>query len=201
MAVPAWFRQTLETELSSLVTLSGPQIAQLYEHYVLLDRWNKKINLTTVEPGPQMVIRHYCESLFFSSHLEANRVAIADIGSGAGFPGIPLAILKPECKVTLVESHQRKAVFLTEATRTLENVVIVAQRAEDVTTGFDWLVARAVRPMDVITLIPRLALNVGLMLGEDDFLHIKAAKHVAWSEPVRLPWGDRRICVFGEGST
>jgi 16S rRNA (guanine527-N7)-methyltransferase len=201
MAVPGWFRETLEKELSGLVALSGTQIDQLYEHYVLLDRWNKKINLTTVEPGTQMVIRHYCESLFFAAHLETNSGSVADIGSGAGFPGVPLAILKPESSVTLVESHQRKAVFLREATRTLENVLVVPQRAEDLSAGYDWLVARAVKPMDVVALIPRLALNIGLMLGQDDFLDIKTAKHVAWSEPVRLPWGDRRICVFGKGST
>src|ERR1700722_3753918 len=176
MAVPAWFRETLEKEISSLVSLSDTQTAQLYEHYALLDRWNKKINLTTVEPGTQMVIRHYCESLFFAAHLETDRGSIADIGSGAGFPGIPLAILKPECSVTLVESHQRKAVFLREATRTLENVSVVAQRVEELTTSFDWLVARAVKPTDVIALTPRLAPNIGLMLGEDDFPARKIAK-------------------------
>jgi 16S rRNA (guanine527-N7)-methyltransferase len=201
MLVPAWFGETLEKELCSLVNLSDIQIAKLYEHYALLERWNKKINLTTVEPGTQMVIRHYCESLFFAAHLETDRSSIADIGSGAGFPGIPLAILKPECRVTLVESHQRKGVFLSEATRTLGNVSVVPQRAEELTTSFDWLVARAVKPTDVIALTPRLALNIGLMLGEDDFSAIKNAKHVAWSEPVRLPWGDRRICVFGRCST
>jgi 16S rRNA (guanine527-N7)-methyltransferase len=201
MLVPAWFRETLAKELASLVTLSDIQIAQLYEHYALLDRWNKKINLTTVEPGTQMVIRHYCESLFFAAHLEANGGSIADIGSGAGFPGVPLAILKPECRVTLVESHQRKAVFLRETTRTLENVSVMALRAENLPASFDWLVARAVKPTDVTALIPRLALNIGLMLGEDDFLDIKNQKHVAWSEPVRLPWGDRRICVYGRSST
>jgi 16S rRNA (guanine527-N7)-methyltransferase len=200
MSVPAWFQETLEKELSSVVALSDIQISQLYEHYVLLDRWNGKINLTTVEPGPQMVIRHYCESLFFGSHLEAGG-SVADIGSGAGFPGIPLAILKPESRVTLVESHQRKAVFLKEATRTLKNVSVVAQRAEGLRASFDWLVARAVKPTDVVALIPRVAPNIGLMLGEGDFLDIKTTKHVAWSEPVRLPWGDRRICVFGRGST
>ncbi len=200
MPVPAWFREILEKELASLVTLSDTQLAQLYQHYSLLERWNKKINLTTVEPGTQMVIRHYCESLFFAAHLQANVGSIADIGSGAGFPGVPLAILKPECRVTLVESHQRKAVFLKETTRTLENVSVVARRAEDLAGSFDWLVARAVKPTDVVALIPRLALNIGLMLGEYDFLDIKSAKHVAWSEPVRLPWGDRRICVFGQVS-
>jgi 16S rRNA (guanine527-N7)-methyltransferase len=201
MPVPAWFRETLEKELSSFVTLSDIQIAQLYEHYVLLERWNKKINLTTVEPGPQMVIRHYCESLLFAVHLVANCGSIADIGSGAGFPGVPLAILKPECRVTLVESHQRKAVFLREATRTLENVSVVARRAEDLAANFDCVVSRAVKPRDIMALVPRLARMIGLMLGEDDFLEIKPSKHVAWSEPVRLPWGDRRICVYGKSST
>lgn len=201
MPVPGWFQETLEKELSGIVALSGTQIDQLYEHYVLLDRWNKKINLTTVEPGTQMVVRHYCESLFFAVHLEAQGGSVADIGSGAGFPGVPLAILKPESSVTLVESHQRKAVFLKEATRTLENVSVVPRRAEALSTGFDWLVARAVKPMDVVALIPRLALNIGLMLGQDDFLDIKTAKHIAWSEPIQLPWGDRRICVFGRCST
>jgi len=201
MAVPAWFRETLEKELSPLLALSDIQIAQLYDHYALLDRWNKRINLTTVEPGPEMVIRHYCESLFFAAHLGLGEGSVADIGSGAGFPGIPLAILKPERSVTLVESHQRKAVFLREATRTLGNVSVVARRAEDVRANFDCLVSRAIKPMDVVALIPHLALNIGLMLGEEDFLDIKTVKHVAWSEPVRLPWGDRRICVFGTCST
>jgi len=201
MEVPGWFAETLASELAAWVDLSSGQTAQLYEHYLLLERWNKKINLTTVEPGREMVIRHYCESIFFAAHIETSDSSIADIGSGAGFPGIPLAILKPECQVTLVESHQRKAVFLREAARTLENVSVVARRAEDLVTNFDWLVARAVKPRDVVALIPRLALNMGLMLGEYDFLDIKTTKHVAWSEPVRLPWGDRRICVYGRSST
>lgn len=197
MSVPGWFQETLEKHLANLVTLSDAQIAQLYEHYALLDRWNKKINLTTVEPGPQMVIRHYCESLFFAAHLEADAGSVADIGSGAGFPGIPLAILRPECRVKLVEAHQRKAVFLNEATRALGNVSVVARRAENLGASFDWLVSRAVKPRHVVELIPKLAPRIGLMLGEDDSLDIKGAKHVAWSEPIRLPWGDRRICVFG----
>jgi 16S rRNA (guanine527-N7)-methyltransferase len=198
MAVPDWFAEVLRRELTAWVTLSHQQVVQLYNHYAMLDRWNKKMNLTSVAPGEETVIRHYCESLFFAAHLEDG--ALADIGSGAGFPGVPIAILKPESRVTLVESNQRKAVFLREATRSLANVSVVAQRAEELSTVFDWLVSRAVNLKEVVALVPRLASKIGLMLGEDDFLELQSAKHIAWSEPIRLPWGDRRIYVYGHVS-
>jgi 16S rRNA (guanine(527)-N(7))-methyltransferase RsmG len=196
MPVPGWF-----AELLNWAKLSPQQIERLYEHYVLLERWNKRINLTSVEAGEQMVIRHYCESLFFGARLPADIRSLADIGSGAGFPGVPIAILRPTCEVALVESHQRKAVFLKEASRSLSNVSVFSQRAEDLSTKFDWIVARAVRPMEIVALVPQLALKIGLMLGEEHFLELQTAKHIAWSEPIRLPWGDRRICVFGSCST
>lgn len=198
MPVPAWFRETLERELSNVVVLSDLQMGQLYEHYALLERWNKKMNLTTVEAGPQTVIRHYCESLFFAAHLTVQPGSIVDIGSGAGFPGFPVAVLKAESAVTLVESHQRKAVFLRESSRHLKNVTVLAKRGEDVTGTFEWLVSRAVNPQEILKLTPKMAPRIGLMLGEDDFVAVQNAKHVAWSEPIRLPWGDRRLCVYGE---
>jgi 16S rRNA (guanine(527)-N(7))-methyltransferase RsmG len=197
MLVPGWFSEILKRELADRMSLSDDQLTRLYEHYALLERWNKKISLTSVEPGEDTVIRHYCESLFFAAHLSDGASSIADIGSGAGFPGVPIAILKPDWKVSLVESNQRKSVFLREATRSLLNVSVLAQRAEDLSSVFNWLVSRAVNPKDVVALIPRLAPKIGLMLSEDDFLDLKSTKHVAWSEPIRLPWGDRRICAFG----
>jgi 16S rRNA (guanine527-N7)-methyltransferase len=196
MPVPGWF-----TEPLIWANLSAEQIEGLYQHYALLERWNKRINLTSVEAGEQMVIRHYCESLFFGARLPADVRALADIGSGAGFPGLPIAILRPDCEVALVESHHRKAVFLREASRNLENVSVMSQRAEDLATNFEWIVARAVRPQEIVALVPRLGRKIGLMLGEEDFLELQTAKHIAWSEPIRLPWGDRRICVFGSCST
>jgi 16S rRNA (guanine527-N7)-methyltransferase len=197
MAVPAWFVDILKRELDGHVSLSDDQLVRLHEHYTLLDRWNEKINLTSVELGVETVIRHYCESLFFAAKLENTNSSIADIGSGAGFPGVPIAILYPEQRVSLVESNQRKAVFLREATRSLPNVSVIAQRAEEVSTGFDTLVARAVNSKEVVALMPRLASKIGLMMGETHFLQLQTLKHIAWSEPIRLPWGDRRVCVFG----
>jgi 16S rRNA (guanine(527)-N(7))-methyltransferase RsmG len=198
--VPDWFAELLQRELAAWVALSSGQVSRLYEHYALLELWNKKINLTSVEPGPETVIRHYCESLFFAAHLESHASSVADVGSGAGFPGVPIAILRPDWRVSLVESNQRKAVFLREATRSLPNISIIAKRAETVSCSFDWLVSRAVNPKEVIALAPHLAPRIGLMLGESDFLDIRHAKPIAWSEPIQLPWGDRRICVFGQVS-
>jgi len=199
--VSEWFAELLERELRPWVRLSGDQVTRLRDHYELLLRWNRKINLTSVEPGVEMVLRHYCESLFFGAHLTGESASLVDIGSGAGFPGIPIAVLKPEWKITLIESNQRKAVFLREATRGWSNISILSKRAEDVSERFDWLVSRAVDPKELLGLVPRLASRIGLMLGEDDFFSVQKASGIAWSEPIRLPWGDRRLCVFGDCST
>lgn len=199
-SVPAWFTELLTQELRDWVDLSNEQISQLYEHYVLLLDWNKKISLTSVKPGPEMAIRHYCESLFFGAHLPMLQEGstVLDIGSGAGFPGVPLAILRPNFRLILIESVQKKAVFLREAARHLGNVSVLAKRAEQVSEPADWIVSRAVDPHEVLENLPRLAPRVGLMLGEDDFSEIQRLSDIAWKAPVRLPWGDRRLCVYGE---
>jgi 16S rRNA (guanine527-N7)-methyltransferase len=200
---PDWFSELLHRELNQWLDMSEVQISQLYQHYETLIRWNQRMNLTTVQPGPEMVIRHYCESLFFAAHLPAahGKICVLDLGSGAGFPGIPTAILKPDWQLTLVESNQRKAVFLRESSRYLLNISVLAQRMESVLARGDWIVARAVDPLKILFQVPRLAPNVGLLLGEDDLSAIKSTERIAWSEPIRLPWGDRKICVYGNCST
>lgn len=199
MPTPDWFSGVLLTELSHWIQLSESQIDQLYRHYELLLRWNQRMNLTTIKAGSEAVIRHYCESLFFTVHLPAtsDSVRILDLGSGAGFPGIPMAVLKPAWHVILVESHKRKSVFLRESARALANVSVICERFEDVSERADWVVARAVDPQMVLGVVPRLAPNVGLMLGEDDFSALKSDSRIAWAEPIRLPWGDRKLCAYG----
>lgn len=157
------------------------------------------MNLTRVKPREEAVIRHYCESLFFAAHMPTTEtvISVLDLGSGPGFPGVPIAILKPEWRVTLIESNQRKAVFLRESTRELKNVSVRADRMEKVDVRADWVVARAVDPDEVLENAVRLAPCLGLMLGEDDFSLIGCDSRIAWDEPVRLPWGDQRLCVYG----
>ena len=202
ISAPPWFAELLQKELRPWMTLADGQIRRLWAHYEILLRWNAKMNLTSIPAGEEMVLRHYCESLFFAAHFPGDSAAItiADLGSGAGFPGAPMAIWKPNWRITLIESNQRKAVFLRESTRGLPNISVLARRAESSASTFNWLVARGVDPKEVLKNIPRLAPRIGLMLGEDDFSGIQSNSGIAWSEPVRLPWGDRRVCVYGEVS-
>src|SRR5580693_8645036 len=122
-------------------------------------RWNQTVNLTAIRMREEAIERHYCESLFLGARLPAGALRIADVGSGAGFPGFPVAILRPECSVTLIESHQRKAVFLREASRAVPNVRVLAKRAEDVEETFDWVISRAVSYADLVPFLKKLAPN------------------------------------------
>lgn len=158
-------------------------------------RWNRVLNLTTIRELPEIVARHYCESLFLGAHLPAEPVSVLDVGSGAGFPGIPMAVLRPDCSFTLAESHQRKAVFLREATREYGNVRVAARRAEEIPERFDWIVSRAVRWNDVLKVG---APHFGLLLGSEDAAEMqKKARGYRWEAPAELPWGERRVLMMG----
>jgi 16S rRNA (guanine(527)-N(7))-methyltransferase RsmG len=154
------------------------------------------MNLTSVDTLEKAVLRHYCESLALGSHLPPHPVTVVDIGSGAGFPGIPIAILRPDCQVALVESHRRKAVFLREATRDYSNVRVIAERAESLHMRFDWLVSRALQWKRLLPLV-RLAEHIGLLIGESDAAEIAGMSGVEWLAPARLPWSDQSMILIG----
>lgn len=195
------FEQILLDRLNGFVPLTDAQVSALQAHYELLVRWNVRINLTAIRTMEEAVVRHYCESLFLGARLDAlSESTVFDLGSGAGFPGIPLAVLQPDCQVTLIESHKRKAVFLREATRGLSNVKIMDQRAEDVNGQCDWLVSRAVRPVEVLEQAKRLSRRVGLLIGEADLKECLAAGDIAWNDPVKLPWGEHTFVLTGDVS-
>ena len=123
------FRERLLELAAGFCLLSAEQASSLQEHYALLVRWNRRLNLTRIEDMEEAVELHYAESLFLGSNLPPGELRIADVGSGGGFPGFPVAVLRPECRVTLIEAHQRKAVFLKEASRGLANVTVTSKRA------------------------------------------------------------------------
>jgi 16S rRNA (guanine527-N7)-methyltransferase len=195
------FPAILARKFSAVCELSSDTLSELGRHYDLLLRWNKTLNLTSVTEIEQAVLRHYCESLFLGLQVPKEPVSVLDVGSGAGFPGIPMAVLRPDCTFTLAESHQRKAVFLREATRHLPNVRVAARRAEEVEGAFDWVVSRAVKWPEVLKVARGIeggaSLSVGLLIGQDDAAELVRQRAFEWREPILLPWGLRRVLVVG----
>jgi 16S rRNA (guanine(527)-N(7))-methyltransferase RsmG len=184
------FADLLRDRLAGIVDLSPEQVAALEAHYELMVRWNRSLNLTSISGLEETIERHYCESIYVGQALDLPNQRIADIGSGPGFPGFPVAVLRPDCSVTLIESHQRKAVFLKEATRGLANVRVIAKRAEDVTESFDWAISRAVSYRDLSRSISRLAPRAILLTGSDA---PPADLGFSWCDAIPLPWGKQRF--------
>jgi len=125
--------------------LALPEAAQakLLAYLDLLAKWNRTYNLTAVRDPADMVSRHLLDSLVVLPFVHGKN--LADLGSGAGLPGVPLAIARPDLAVTLVESNGKKARFLREAIRSLPlaNVTVTQARVQDATGAFDTITARA----------------------------------------------------------
>ena len=127
------------------VGLSEEQVERLERYLALLEKWNRVYNLTAIREPERMVTHHVLDSLAILPHVRGPRVL--DVGSGAGLPGIPLAIAAPALAVTLLDSNHKKAAFLQQAVGDLRltNATIVAERVESwrTETRFDTIVSRA----------------------------------------------------------
>lgn len=135
---------TLESGLTQL-GLSPALAPRLLDYLSLLERWNKTYNLTAIRDPREMLVKHLLDSLAMHGFVEDER--LADLGTGPGLPGIPLAIAKPRLRVSLVESNGKKARFLREAVRQLglSNATVIESRAEavDEPGQYDLITARA----------------------------------------------------------
>lgn len=177
------FRDLLAREFSPYGSLSQQQLDLAAGHFEMLQQWNARMNLTRIESLEEVVRLHYCESFFLGAWFSEGRHRVVDIGSGPGFPGIPVAIFRPDMAVTLVEANSRKCVFLRESSRGLPNVRVLNMRAEKCRDRFDWMVSRAVSVAEVLKsgLAPNAALLVSRSHGP------------VGSEVVDLPWGSNRV--------
>ncbi|WP_312320009.1 16S rRNA (guanine(527)-N(7))-methyltransferase RsmG [Stenotrophomonas sp.] len=142
--LPSGVADALERGLAAM-QLDAALAPPLLQYLTLLDRWNKTYNLTAIRDPLEMVTRHLLDSLAMQPHLESG--TLADLGTGPGLPGIPLAIARPQLQVTLVESNGKKARFMREAVRQLglTNARVAESRAEalDEPGAYDNLTARA----------------------------------------------------------
>lgn len=142
MSLPVQLARGLE-ELE--LKLPAQSQSRLLDYLALLQKWNRAYNLTAVREPSKMVSHHLLDSLAVLPHLKADTVL--DVGSGAGLPGIPLAVAAPHAQVTLLESSHKKAAFLQQAKTELklDNVAVVCERVESWRPDgtFQWVISRA----------------------------------------------------------
>jgi 16S rRNA (guanine527-N7)-methyltransferase len=190
--------------------LTEPQVESISLYMELLLRWNARVNLTAVRQPEEILARHFGESIFAAQRLFQDSHAAAglhliDLGSGAGFPGLPAKICVPELRVTLIESNQKKATFLREVVRALklDGVEVFGGRAEDYSGDRGSVVTlRAVERFDevlpvasgLVAVTGRLALLIGRAQCERAKV---LAPEFVWERPVVIPLSEARVLLIG----
>ena len=187
------------------IELSDEQAGKLVAHLDLLDDWNQRMNLTAIRDRPSQLTKHLLDSLTVQPYLRGER--IADVGSGAGFPGIPLAIVEPHRHFSLIESTGKKCRFLEHVREALglKNVEVVQSRAESYKpeVRFDTVIARAVGPVaDLVKAAGPLVVGGGRLLAmkgrypEDELAARMSGWKVAAVHPLTVPGlGEERHLV------
>lgn len=196
-------RRTISSEQTALVTT--PLAIQLDAYLALLLRWNARINLTAVRDPDTILRRHFAESLFAAEHIPRGVTTLLDFGSGAGFPGIPIALARPEIAVTLAESQNKKAAFLREAVRTLGlRTEVWPARVESMPPGrvFDAVTLRAVEkmPKACAAAVPRLTPSGSLAVFATRTTETALEKvpGIRWTEEYPIPGSRHEILKLGQ---
>jgi 16S rRNA (guanine527-N7)-methyltransferase len=178
---------------------------QIRTYIALLLKWNSTISLTAVTDPVEICRFHFGESTFAASAVPMREGRLADVGSGAGFPGLPLGMAVPAIELTLIESNARKAAFLSEVVRSLEldGVEVFRGRMEDHRPDrpYDWITARALGRHDDLLLWSRKSLTasgkVVLWLGEDEANRVSQTPKWEWRFPILVPGSKRRLLLVG----
>ena len=188
------------------VQLSETQLHQVSTHLALLLKWNTRINLTAISDPEEIITRHFGESLFAARLLFTpdSRESAVDIGSGPGFPGLPLKIWSASLELTLVESNQKKAVFLKEAVRALDltGTTVLAERAEELKLQANVVCLRAVERFEAILPVARRLASSGgrvaLLIGSGQADTAKSLlADVRWQSATPIPSSTSRLLLVG----
>jgi 16S rRNA (guanine(527)-N(7))-methyltransferase RsmG len=188
------------------ITASARLCEQIRTYIELLLRWNQKTSLTAVTEPEQVLRFHFGESLLAAETVPIRHGRLADVGSGAGFPAVPIRMVSEDLSVILIESNQKKATFLAEIARELQlkNVEVLRVRMEEVdfsSDAVDFVSARALGIDDVFLNWSRKALDVAgsvvLWLGDDDASRISKKSDWKWADPIQIPYSDRRVILRG----
>jgi 16S rRNA (guanine527-N7)-methyltransferase len=188
------------------VALSDVTAEKIRAYVAILLHWNRSISLTTVTDPGEILKFHFGESIFAAADLNYEKSRLADVGSGAGFPGIPLAIVSPGLDVTLIESNTKKCAFLSEVARELrlDAVTVFRGRMEDYppeSGPLNFVTARAVGNHANLLVWARNHVVPGgrilLWLGETDSRGVCTDAHWNWEAARRIPGSERRYLLVG----
>jgi len=201
--------------------LPSSTLDQISKYIDLLLRWNARINLTAIRHPEEIVTRHFGESFFLARHLfpksgtdhrplttDHRPPYVLDIGSGAGFPALPLKLWAPHIHLTMVESNHKKAAFLREVARalTLTDINVISDRAEVLAARPDFpraelVTLRAVEhfasilPQAVTLMAPTATL--ALLIGAVQIPHLITMATINWHPPIPVPQSHARVLSIG----
>lgn len=201
-----WTAQEIEAAFaeSGIAGLPADAYVQFLAYLELLVRWNARLNLTSIREPAQIIRRHFVECAFAAQHLPAEIETLLDFGSGAGLPGIPIAICRPEVRVTLAESRGKKASFLREAVRSLGiSAEVYDGRVEDMAQDrlFRAVSMRAVEKMEFALPVALRRVERYLILLTTDqstSVYQMQAPGLHWRDSVYLPNATQTVLAIGE---
>ena len=168
--------------------------------------WNEKVNLTAIRDPLEILYRHFCESMYAAEAIPLKNGRLADAGSGGGFPGLPLKIIRPDLQVFLVESNIKKVTFLAEVIRELglSDAQVLARRYEELgeeVAPLDYVCSRALGEFPSFLEWARseqiAAKQVILWIGARDLPEVKKIRTWDWREPIPVPNSLRRLLLVG----
>jgi len=186
--------------------LNQHQVQQIQQYTKILLAWNDKVNLTAIRDPLEILYRHFCESMFGAAVLPVEKCRLADVGSGGGFPGLPLKIMRPDLEVFLIESNIKKATFLAEVVRErgLTDARVLVSRFEELgeeVAPLDFVCSRALgdfaRFLDWAGSPAVSGRNVLLWLGGRDVEEVRAVPGWSWQPPKPMPHSLQRVLLRG----
>jgi 16S rRNA (guanine527-N7)-methyltransferase len=208
---PSLSEQSIRNALKEFgLEASSEQVLQIQQYMRILLTWNEKLNLTAIRNPLDMLYRHFCESMYAGVSVPMEKGRLADVGSGAGFPGLPLKILRPELQVFLIESNVKKATFLAEVIRELglTDARVLVSRYEELgeeVAPLDFVCSRAVGEFGALLEWAGskqvAARQVILWIGSRDLDELQRIKTWEWREPIPVPRSMRRLLLVGTKKT
>jgi 16S rRNA (guanine527-N7)-methyltransferase len=204
---PALSTETIRRALGEFqLQASDLQVFQIQQYIRILLHWNEKINLTAIRDPLEILNRHFCESMYAAVAVPVENGRLADVGSGAGFPGIPVKIIRPDLQVFLIESNIKKATFLAEVIRELglTDARVMVSRYEELgeeVAPLDFACSRALGEFSAFLEWARsdriAAKQVILWIGARDLPEIQKIRTWEWLEPIHVPNSLKRLLLVG----